>query len=255
MATKTQLRTFPDLEPLSRAAAELFLNRAVESAQRGKFFSAAFSGGKTPQTFLRILASREFSERISWDQTRLFQVDERCVPPDHPDSNYRMIRDALLEPVQGAAVHFYRMKADQQDLDAASQEYARQLEEILTPPSGTPPRLDLILLGMGPDGHTASLFPGSAALRERSKWVCSNYVEKLRAQRLTLTYPVLNAASELVFMVVGSDKAEALRQVLEGPINPELYPAQGVNPADGAVTWLVDQAAAGLLRAARRTAP
>ena len=249
-----EVRTFRSLEQLSRAAAEHFVMRARGRAMRGRIFAAALSGGKTPQAFLKLLASPKFSARLPWEDTHVFQVDERCVPPDDPQSNYRMIRESLLAPVPAAAAHFHRLKAEKPDREAASAEYAAEIGKTLAPASGQAPRFDLIFLGMGPDGHTASLFPGSRALAERGRWVCPNYVEKLQAHRLTLTFPVLNAASEVVFLVSGPDKAEALRQVLEGPRNPELYPAQGVDPVNGKVTWLVDDAAARLLSAAHRGA-
>ena len=249
------IQTFPRLEELSRAAAERFASLACRRALERRIFSVALSGGKTPQTFLKLLASPEFSVRIPWENTHLFQVDERSVPPGDPQSNYRMIREALLSPVPSAAAHFHRMKAEEPDREAASAEYARELEKTLAPAKSKAPRFDLIFLGMGPDGHTASLFPGSSALAESGRWVCPNYVEKLQAHRLTLTFPVLNAASEVVFVVSGADKAEALRQVIEGPRNLDLYPAQGVHPEEGKITWLVDDAAARLLSAARRGTP
>jgi 6-phosphogluconolactonase len=245
--SETRIRTFPGLEDLSRAAAVRFTELARERTQQGRGFFAALSGGTTPQTFLGILASPEISERIPWDNVHLFQVDERCVAPDDPQSNYRMIRGVLLRPVPGAAANFHRMKAEQEDRDAASAEYATEIKKTLAPLDGRLPRFDLIFLGLGSDGHTASLFPGSAALAESSKWVRPNYVEKLRMYRMTLTYPVLNTASEIMFLVSGSGKAETVRQVLEGPHNPEQYPAQGVRPAEGTVTWYLDQSTAHLL--------
>lgn len=245
--SETQIKRFPGLEELSHAAAVHFAELARERAQQGKIFTAALSGGTTPRTFLGILASPEFSERIPWDNVHLFQVDERCVPPNDPQSNYRMIRGALLGPVPGAATNFHRMEAEREDRDAASAEYAAEIEKILAPSGGSAPRLDLIYLGLGSDGHTASLFPGSAALAETGKWVCPNYVEKLKMYRLTLTYPVLNAARENAFLVSGSGKAEILQQVLEGPVDTQKHPAQGVRPVDGNVVWYLDGAAAKLL--------
>jgi len=253
--SEEKIRTFPTLEELSRAAADHFAALARRRALGKQIFSVAISGGKTPQAFLSLLASPEFSGGIPWENTHIFQVDERSVPPDHPQSNYRMIRESLLAAVPSAAAHFHRMKAEQQDRDAASEEYAAELGNTMMPAEGQAPRFDLIFLGMGPDGHTASLFPGSKAIAERSRWVCPNYVEKLQAYRLTLTFPVLNAASEVVFVVSGPDKAEALRQVLEGPRNLDHYPAQGVHPEHGKATWLVDDAAARLLDTAQRSAP
>jgi 6-phosphogluconolactonase len=249
--SEKRIRTFQGLEELSRVAAERFAEVSRERGQQGRVFSAALSGGTTPQTFLEILAQPEFSQRIQWDNVHLFQVDERCVPPGDPQSNYRMISRALLGQVAGVADNFHRMKAEQADREAASEEYAAEIKQALSPPDGGLPRFDLIFLGLGPDGHTASLFPASTALAENAKWVCPNYVEKLRTYRLTLTYPVLNAASEIVFLVSGSGKAEVVRQVLEGPSKPEQYPAQGVCPAAGSVIWYLDKAAAHLLGTGR----
>lgn len=247
--SEAETRIFPDLEELSRAAAVRFAELARQCAEQGKMFSAALSGGSTPRTFLGILATPEFAERIPWDNVHLFQVDERCVPPDDSQSNYRMIRSVFLRPVPGAADDFHRMKAEEEDREAASAEYAAEIEKTLATAEGKVPRFDLIFLGLGPDGHTASLFPGSAALAVNDRWVCPNYVEKLKMHRLTLTYPVLNAGREIVFLVSGSGKAEILRQVLEGPRNPENYPAQGIHPAEGRLIWYLDKSAAQLLRA------
>lgn len=245
---ETKVEIFSGLEDLSRAAAVRFTELARERIQQGKLFTAALSGGSTPRTFLEILANPEFSQRIQWESVHLFQVDERCVPPEHLQSNYRMIHGTLLRPVPTAADNFHRMKAELEDRDAASEEYEAEIRSVLSPPEGRLPGFDLIFLGLGSDGHTASLFPGSAALAESSKWVCPNYVERLQMHRLTLTYPVLNAASELVFLVAGAGKAEILRQVVEGARDPERFPAQGIQPAEGKVNWYLDRAAAQLLR-------
>lgn len=250
--SETRIQIFPGLEELSHAAAARFTALARERAQQGKVFSAALSGGTTPRTFLEILATPEFSQRIPWESVHLFQVDERCVPPNHLQSNYRMIHGSLLLPVPGAAANFHRMQAEQEDRDAASAEYAAEIEKILLPAEGSAPRFDLIFLGLGGDGHTASLFPGSAAIAESGRWVCPNYVEKLQMHRLTLTYPVLNAAGEIVFLVSGSGKAEIVRRVLDGPRNPGSYPAQGVQPAEGSVTWYLDGPASRLLNPRHR---
>jgi 6-phosphogluconolactonase len=246
--SEPKIQIFQDLEALSRAAAARFTELARERVQQGRVFTAALSGGSTPRTFLEFLANPEFSQRIQWESVHLFQVDERCVPPENLQSNYRMIRGSLLRPVPGAAEKFHRMKAEQDDRDSASVEYEEEIREVLAPAKGRLPRFDLAFLGLGSDGHTASLFPGSAALAENIKWVCPNYAEKLQMHRLTLTYPVLNAAAEILFLVAGSDKAEILRQVLEGPRDPRRFPAQGVLPAEGSATWYLDQPAAQLLR-------
>ncbi|HET7214528.1 MAG TPA: 6-phosphogluconolactonase [Terriglobia bacterium] len=249
--SETNFRIFSELEGMSRAAAVRFTELARERAQQGKVFTAALSGGSTPRTFLEILANPEFSQRIQWESVHLFQVDERCVPPDHLQSNYRMIHGTLLRPVPSAADNFHRMKAESADRDAAGAEYEAEIRNVFAPPEGQMPSFDLIFLGLGSDGHTASLFPASRALDESSKWVCPNFVEKLQVHRLTLTYPVLNAANEVVFLVSGAGKAEILQQVLEGPRDSKLFPAQGIQPAAGPLNWYLDRAAAQLLRKGR----
>jgi 6-phosphogluconolactonase len=242
---KLEVRVFPSLEELSWAAATRFEDLARIKAIDKKIFSAALSGGSTPKRLFRILASTTLAGRIRWQSIHLFQVDERCVPPDDPESNYRMIRETLLESVQLPEGNFHRLAADQPDVDQASRQYAQEIARTVQAEPGKPPRLDLIFLGMGPDGHTASLFPGTQALEEQVLWVRPNYVEKLKMHRLTMTFPVLNAAAQVIFLVSGADKAEVLFQVLEGP--PGRYPAQRIQPADGRVSWFVDEDAAHLL--------
>jgi 6-phosphogluconolactonase len=183
-----------------------------------------------------------------WQNIHLFQVDERCVPPDHSESNYRMLHETLLSAAPIPEANFHRMAAEQADLAQASREYAEQLDRVVRLRQGDFPRLDLIVLGMGADGHTASLFPDTAALEEKVAWVRPNYVEKLKMHRLTMTLPVLNAAAEVVFLISGAEKAEVLRQVLEGP--PGNFPAQCIQPVNGRLTWFVDEAAARLLTGA-----
>ena len=245
--SRPEVRVFPNLEELSWHAASRFEQLAKRRIAEGHIFAAALSGGSTPRRLYQLLASVPFSDRIPWRSVHLFQVDERCVPPDHADSNYRMVREALLTNGLVPAPNFHRMAAELPDREQAARQYAEELARILKPQAGDWPRLDLALLGMGPDGHTASLFPGSAALEEQSRWVAPNYVEKLNAYRLTLTFPVLNAAAEIIFLVAGADKAEALRQVLDASSAAEKFPAQRVRPAEGQVRWYVDEAAARLL--------
>ncbi|HUI43055.1 MAG TPA: 6-phosphogluconolactonase [Terriglobia bacterium] len=247
MALNREIRVFRDLGELSRRAAERFLQAAQESVAARQFFSAALSGGSTPRSLFQLLAEHEFSWRIPWAATHLFQVDERTVPPDHPESNYKMIREALLEHTPLPAGHFHRMKAEPPNLGEAAAEYAREIAASLRPPPAGWPRFDLVLLGMGPDGHTASLFPGTAALDERSAWVTPNHVPQLNTWRLTLTYPVLNAAREVIFFVAGEDKAGTLRRVLHPESPADSFPCQGVIPSDGPLRWYLDQAAAKLL--------
>jgi len=250
---KHDLKVFPSLEEMSWAAVCAFEDLSRLKAAEGKAFSAALSGGLTPRLFYQILGSPALAGRIRWGNIHLFQVDERCVPPDHPDSNYRMIREALLDQADIPAENFHRMQVEQADLEQAARDYARELACILQPQDGDRPRLDVVFLGMGPDGHTASLFPGTAALEEQSVWVRPNLVERLGMHRLTMTLPLLNAAAHVIFLVAGADKAETLRKVLEGP--PGQLPAQRVQPIDGSLDWFLDEAAARRLSPATRGEP
>ncbi|MGH9470412.1 MAG: 6-phosphogluconolactonase [Terriglobia bacterium] len=239
------IRIFKNLDGLSREAAVQFSRAAREDAQARGLFSTALSGGHTPKRFYEFLATPEFLSVVPWERVQMFQVDERCVPPDDPHSNYRMIYESLLSRIPGG--NFHRMAAEQPDREAAAAAYAEDLRKTLPSAPDEWPRLDLALLGMGPDGHTASLFPGTAALNERRRAVCPNWVEKLGMWRLTLTLPVLNAAARVIFLVAGEDKAHVLADVLRpsGPA-PQL-PAQLVEPAEKPAEWYLDEAAARLL--------
>lgn len=241
-----EIRIFDDLEQLSWAAATCFEEQARVKLIEKKPFSAAISGGSTPKPLYELLASPTFAGRVRWRNVHLFQVDERCVPPDDQQSNYRMIRQAMLAQSPLPPENFHRMAAERPDRDNAAREYSEELARVLHPAPGERPRLDLALLGMGPDGHTASLFPGTPALNEITKWVTPNYVEKLNSYRLTLTFPVLNTAAHAIFLVAGDDKAELLREVLEGPKGQ--FPAQLIQPTHGRLTWLLDRSAAKLLK-------
>lgn len=268
---KPEIRIFPDLEQLSWAAATRFEELARLKAMEKRVFAAAISGGSTPRRLYEILGSPTFAGRVRWQNVHLFQVDERCVPPDDLESNYRMVREALLANSPLPEANFHRMPAELADREQACRQYAEIMARVLSPPCGPEPspatmppvapsgggpapgawpRLELIFLGMGLDGHTASLFPDSAALDEQTAWVCPNYVEKLKMHRLTMTFPVLNAAANLIFLVAGADKAEVLRQVLEGP--PGQFPAQRIQPVHGRLSWFLDEAAAHLLSRATR---
>lgn len=240
-----EIRVFPTLEELSREAAARFAERAREQRSGRAFFAAALSGGSTPHRLYEFLADPAWD--IPWERVHLFQVDERCVPPDHPESNYRMIREALLDRAPIPLENFHRLPADLPDPEEAAACYAEELARVLQPKEGEFPRLDLLLLGMGADGHTASLFPSTPALEERRLWVRPNFVPRLGACRVTLTFPVLNSAREVILLVSGGEKADSLRRVLEGSRLVEHYPVQRVQPASGRVSWFLDAAAAQLL--------
>jgi 6-phosphogluconolactonase len=241
------VRRFDDLDALSRAAADdvTAIARAAV-AERGTC-SIALSGGSTPQRLFKLLAQRG-ATALPWPQIELWWGDERPVPPDHADSNYRMAREALIDPLGLAAARVHRITSESADLAAAAAAYEAALIAAL----GAPPVFDLVLLGMGPDGHTASLFPASPALSETRRWVVANPVTsplvKGSSTRLTLTAPAINAARHIRFLIAGADKAVALAQVLEGPRDPARYPSQLIAPAHGDVAWLVDTAAAAALR-------
>ena len=229
---------------MCRDAADEFVRCvAAAVATRGRF-SVALSGGSTPKRLYELLAERPFRDEIDWTRLEIFWGDERAVPPDHADSNYGMTRRALLSRVPLPEERVHRLRGEAPDLDAAAREYEAEIARVLdASPEGEPPRLDLVLLGLGPDAHTASLFPNTAALRESRRWVVANDVEKLDTRRLTMTSLLLNRARRVLFLVAGRDKMEALAAVLEGEFDPERRPAQLIRPEAGELVWLADEAA------------
>ncbi len=236
----------PDLDAVAREAAERWTTLARESiAARGQFY-VALSGGSTPRALFSALAGGVYRERVEWSKTIVFWSDERCVPPDHADSNYRLAYETLLSKVPIPAGNAHRMRGEI-DPEQAAREYEQTVRRELPTEIGAPV-FDLILLGMGPDGHTASLFPGTSALYEKTKLVTANFVPRLNASRITFTLPLINAASRVVFLAAGADKANTLRDVLEGEFTPDVFPAQRVRPANGQLTWLIDRTAAAQLR-------
>jgi 6-phosphogluconolactonase len=243
------VQKFGDLDALSRAAADDFAALARRSVSERGTCSIALSGGSTPRRLFQLLAARG-PGALPWEHVDLWWGDERTVPPDHADSNYRMAREALIDPLGLAGSHVHRIAGELVDHDAAARAYERQLVAAL----GAPPVFDLVLLGLGPDGHTASLFPGSPALDETARWVVANPVTSPlvhgTATRITLTAPAINAARHVRFLIAGADKAAALAQVVEGPRDPKRYPAQLIAPSSGHLVWFVDAAAAASLRGA-----
>jgi 6-phosphogluconolactonase len=248
--SQPEIRILADGRELSRAAAEEFVRLADEAVRGRGRFSVALSGGSTPEALYRLLAAEDggFRPRVPWGQAYFFWGDERHVPPDHPNSNCRMAYEAMLSRVPVPPGNVHRIPAENPDAAEAAAKYAETLRRFFDAAAGRFPRFDLVLLGMGSDGHTASLFPGTDAVHERARLVAAPWVEKLGAHRITLTVPVLNAAASAIFLVSGEGKAEALRAVLEGPHRPDRFPAQLVRPRDGRLLFLVDRAAARLLR-------
>jgi 6-phosphogluconolactonase len=227
-------------EELAEAAARAFVEEAARAVDERGRFAVALAGGSTPKATYEVLA-RDHAGDVDWPSVHVFFGDERTVPPDHEDSNYRMARESLLDFVPVGSVH--RMRGELAP-DEAAAAYEEELEEFF---GGTPPVLDLVMLGIGPDGHTASLFPETPALEVTDRLVVANPVPKLDTTRLTLTAPVLSAARAVNFLVAGEDKAEALREILEGEADPRAYPAKLVRPSGGPA-WLVDRGAARYLR-------
>ena len=228
-----KIKRYSTPKELSHAAAELFCERVSGK----KAFSVALSGGSTPKALYYLLSSSVYRDKIDWTQIEFFWGDERGVPPEHYDSNFRMANEVMLSALPVPENRIHRFEAERADVKNVISEYETQLVEIL----GDPPAFDLILLGMGSDGHTASLFPHSPALDEKTRWVTLNPHGQLGGHRFTLTYPTLNQAKEVVFLVSGKAKANALQMVLEGEQDPKEYPAQGVS---GNILWMIDEDAA-----------
>jgi 6-phosphogluconolactonase len=235
-----------DADSVARVAARYFVEWAWQAIGQDGRFNVALSGGHTPQALFRVLASQEFRSQVDWGRVELFWGDERAVPPESNESNYGMARRELLirVPIPGGNVH--RMEAEKPNIGRAAQDYEDLLREKLPLDSRGFPRFHLILLGLGPEGHTASLFPGLRGTRETSRWVSTPLVPKIGSRRMTLTLPVLNAAHRAMFLVSGAEKAEILYTVLAGTADPPL-PAQLVTLPDGQRTILCDEAAAKLV--------
>lgn len=237
----------PDATALARAAADEFSRLARESIAARGTFTVALSGGSTPKAIFQQLASDQASgPALPWDRIQIFFGDERPVPPDHADSNYRMANESLLSKVPIPTANVHRIEGEREAADAAIS-YEADLRSTFADSAGSLPRFDLIFLGMGADGHTASLFPDSSALDEQRTLVCSTWVEKFRSHRITFTYPLINAAARVLFVAGGADKTVMLSHVLRGDPSGQTYPAQQIRPTSGQLVWLVDEAAASAL--------
>jgi len=238
----------PDAAALARRAAEYFVETAERAvAARGQA-RIAISGGATPKAAFALLADHEqpWRARMPWEMLDLWWVDERCVPPDNPDSNFKMTREALLDHVPVKPEQIHRMEGELEPVVAAAR-YESELRSSFRLKGAETPRFDVVGLGMGPDGHTASLFPHTPALHELGRLVTANHVEAKDTWRITLTWPVINHAAEVFFLVSGEDKARILREVMMGPRDPERLPSQLIAPATGILSLLLDRAAAALL--------
>ncbi len=232
---------FDTPEQVAQAAAERFVDYSIASIHDHGSFAIALAGGSTPRRAYELLATDDFRSRIEWSLVHLFFGDERMVPPDSPESNYRMVNDALLARVPLPPQNVHRIKGETTPYECA-ESYEAELKSFF----GTTdwPRFDLVLLGMGDDAHTASLFPGSDALQEEMKWVVATAQPQSQQARITLTLPVINHAARVTFLVTGEKKAAPLAHVLHGDATNEELPAQKIRPAQGILEWLVDRSAA-----------
>jgi 6-phosphogluconolactonase len=250
--TAFSLRVFADTGSLAAAAAEEFCGRVIHARDQGNIFSCALSGGSTPRILFRQLSDPGVLARLPagfWNSVHFFWGDERDVPPDHPDNNYRVAQETLLARIEIPARNIHRIRPESGGALKAAAEYEMELKRFFGIQEGKLPRFDLIFLGMGDDGHTASLFPYSDAAKDRTHLVAAPWIEKLHSFRITLTLPVINNAACIIFLISGQSKADILCQVLRQGWVPELLPAQAVRPNTGELLWLVDRAAASKLPA------
>ncbi len=251
---QANVRAYVDAEELALKAAHYFARLADQYVVGDGLFTVALSGGTTPQALFKLLAQEPFYSTVPWSEIHFFWADERCVPPAHADSNYHAAFDLLLSKVPVKPENIYRFDGDDAEPAHAAEVYSLKLQKFfasglaanrtVTAPIATFPRFDLVLLGLGADGHTASLFPRTIALTVQEQIAVANYVPQLEQRRLTLSVGSINNARNVTFLVSGKDKAEALRQVLTGPPRPEALPSQMIKPASGTLLWLVDEAAA-----------
>lgn len=245
-----QIQIVSNGQELARKAAMEFVRLATDPGRGEGVFTVALSGGSTPKNLYLLLAGDETMRKaIPWERVHFFWGDERHVPPDHSESNYRMAHEALLSKIPLPAANVHRIKSENPDAHQAAAGYEQEIRKFFQLPDGGIPRFDLVFLGLGSDGHTASLFPGTKALNEDRRLVVANWVGKFDTLRITMTAPLLNEASEVIFLVAGDDKAAPLKSVLEGDYEPMQLPAQLIRPEKGRLLWIVDSAAARLLQA------
>jgi len=251
-AASREVRILPDSAAIAGRAAQLFVDAANAAVLERGVFSVALAGGSTPKALYGLLAADPLRSELPWGKIGFFFGDERHVPPDHQDSNFRMASEAMLSKVPLTATQVHRVRAESQDAEQAALQYEQELRAQFHLSPSERPRFDLVLLGMGNEGHTLSLFPGTKALRDNGRLVMRNWVGKVCADRITMTAPVVNNAALVLFMITGADKAPALKAVLEGPYEPEQLPAQLIAPENGKLLYLVDTAAGSMLQNAIR---
>ncbi len=245
---KREIRIQRDGAAIARRAAQEFVQAAARAVREKGSFNVALAGGSTPKALYSLLVNDPtLRSQVPWDKIHLFFGDERHVPPDHPDSNFRMATEAMISKAPLKPEQVTRIKGEYPDAEQGALEYEKALREYFKLKDGEYPRFDLVLAGMGNEGHTLSLFPGTKALHADGRVTVRNWVGKLYTERITLTAPAASNAAQVIFMVTGADKAPALKAVLEGPFEPEQLPAQLIQPKNGQLLWLVDAAAGGML--------
>lgn len=244
----TEIEIFPSPDELAVAAAEKWIALANGQTQNNQMFHVALSGGSTPKRLFHLLAENSYANRMNWERVHVYFGDERFVPSDHADSNFRMANEALLSLVAIPSENIHRVPTELPDAASAASAYEKELRAHL-PKTGNTVCFDLIFLGLGTDGHTASLFPDTSALTETRKLVTDVHVKKLDSMRITLTYPVINQARNVIFLVEGESKKEIVREILGSPGQQKKYPAQGIQPS-GQLCWMLDRAAASGLETA-----
>lgn len=242
------IKIFSNLEELNVFAAETFVEICRGAIERNDKFVVALAGGSTPKSLYRLLASEDFRGQIDWRKVFFFFGDERNVSPEDAESNFRTAHENLLQPLKIDAGNIFRWQTELGNAETIAEKYEETIKSFFDLRENEFPRFDLILLGIGDDGHTASLFPQTEALNETNKIAVANPVEKLNTTRLTLTFPAINNAANIVFLVGGENKAEVLRAVLHGETEPGKYPSQNVKPKNGSLFWLLDRKAAQNLR-------
>ena len=243
-----EVRILPDTNAIARRAAEKIIEAAAVAVKEKGVFTISLAGGSTPKTLYNLLATDPvFRSQMPWDKTQFFFGDERHVPPDDSESNFRMASESMLSKVSLKPEQVIRIKAEYPDAEKSAKEYEQTLRAWFKLSDGQLPRFDVLLLGMGDEGHTLSLFPGTKALHDNGRLVMSNWIGKLYTERVTITAPVANHSALVIFMVTKADKALALKAVLEGPYEPEQLPSQLIRPTNGKLLWLVDTTAAGKL--------
>lgn len=248
VARRGEVEVLPSHDALIRTAADRFITTGTEAIEARGRFTVALSGGSTPRDLYVLLATAAYALRLDWSHLHVFWGDERCVPPDNSASNFRMACEAMLDRVPVPKGNLHRIRGEDNPATAAAA-YEADLRAIFRTPHGPPrstldARFDLILLGLGDDGHTASLFPGLTAVRETCRWVMVEHIAEVPMSRVTLTPVVINAAAEIVFLVSGSEKAATLHRVIDGPFQPHALPAQAIAPWAGRLRWLADADAA-----------